>query len=261
MKPEKKQIIVGDAVELSIIQKANNVPDILLRPLRYKSNAYLRVYDKEPELKSEEKGKFDVSRTDSFTFIASAEGNVTLPSQEIVWWNSVTEKTEVETTPKITFEILPDPQIALDAKKAQQKQLLIYVTASFLILLSLYAIFASKIRNYRQERQRMYVESEEGKFDVLLASIEANDVSGIYTHFYHWLGAIAPELSRGGFSALVKKQPSFERSLQHLEEKVLDSTQGLDTVYFTQELRKLRASLLLGKQGEIHSLPKKINPN
>ncbi len=261
IKPEKQKLIIGDAVELSITQKANNVPDILLQPIRYTSNAYLRVYDKEPVLKTEVKGKFNVSRTDSFTFVASAEGNVTVSAQEIVWWNSVTEKIEVETTPALSFEILPDPQIALDAKKAQQKQLLIYVIALFLIFLSLYAVFASKIRNYRQERRRRYVESEEGKFDGLLASIKANDVSGIYMHLYHWLGVIAPELSRGGFSALVKKQPSFESSLQQLEEKVLDSSQRLDTVYFTQELRKLRASLWEGKQGEIHSLPKKINPS
>ncbi len=260
-KPEKTQLIVGDAIELSITQKAHDVPDILLKPMDYKSNAMLRVYDKEPELKSGLKGKYDVSRTDRFTFVASGEGNVTIPSLETVWWNSETKKVQVEKIPEMTFEILADPQIAIDAKKAQQKKLLLSVTVAFLILLSLYAIFASKIRNYRQERQRMYVESEEGKFDVLLGCIEANDVSGIYTHFYHWLVVIAPELSRGGFSVLVKKQPSFERSLQHLEEKVLDSTQELDTVYFTQELRKLRASLLAEKQGEMHSLPKKINPN
>lgn len=260
-KPEKTQLIVGDAIELSITQKGHDVPDILLKPMDYKSNAMLRVYDKEPELKSGLKGKYDVSRTDRFTFVASGEGNVTIPSLETVWWNSETKKVQVEKIPEMTFEILADPQIAIDAKKAQQKKLLLSVTVAFLILLSLYAIFASKIRNYRQERQRMYVESEEGKFDVLLGCIEANDVSGIYTHFYHWLVAIAPELSRGGFSALVKKQPSFEMSLQHLEEIVLDSTQEFDTVYFTQELRKLRASLLAGKQGEIYSLPKKINPN
>ena len=261
LKPEKKQIIVGDAVELSVTQKAKGVPDILLTPIIYKSNAFLRVYDKEPELKSEEEGKFDVSRRDSFTFVASAEGNVTLAPQKILWWNTLTEKTEVEIIPKITFEILPDPQIAIDAKKAQQKQLLIYVAVSFLILLSLYAVFASKIRNYRQEHQRMYEESEEGKFDVLLSSIEANNVSGIYMHFYHWLGSIAPEFSRGGFSALVKKQPSFESSLRQLEEKVLDPTQGFDTVYFTKELKKLRVSLLAREEGEMYGLPKNINPN
>ena len=261
LKPEKKQIIVGDAVELSVTQKAKGVPDILLTPIIYKSNAFLRVYDKEPELKSGEVGKFDVSRRDSFTFVASAEGNVTLAPQKILWWNTLTEKTEVETIPKIHFEILPDPQIAIDAKKAQQKQILIYVVVSFLILLSLYAVFASKIRNYRQERQRMYVESEEGKFDVLLSSIEAKDVSGIYMHFYYWLGSIAPEIGRGGFLALVKEQPSFESSLHQLEEKVLDPTQGFDTVYFTKEVKKLRVSLLEREEGEMYALPKNINPN
>ena len=261
LKPEKKALIIGDAVVLSVTQKAQGIPDILLSPIVYESNALLRVYAKEPSLKSGIKGEFDVSRTDSFTFVASAEGNVTLPEQEILWWSSKTKKIHIEKIPAISFVILPDPQIASDAKKAQQKQLLIYVAVSLLILLSLYTIFASKIRNYRQERQRRYVESEEGKYDALLTSIEVNDVSVIYTHFYHWLGVISPELGRGGFSAIIKKQPSFERSLQQLEENVLDPTQRFDTVYFTKELKKLRVSLLERKQGEIHSLPKKINPN
>jgi len=139
--PKKKTLIVGDAVELTVMQKAQGVPDILFTPIVYKSNSHLRVYDKEPLLKNALSGDMDVSRTDSFTFVATAEGNVTIQSQETVWWNSVTEKVQKESIPAMTFEIIADPQIALDAKNAREKKFLLFLvlTALFLWLLYKYA--------------------------------------------------------------------------------------------------------------------------
>ena len=88
VKPQKTELIVGDAIEVELTQKAHAVPDILLKPIHYKSTALLRVYEKEPLLQSSLKGKFDVSRTDKFTFVATAEGNVSIPEQKTVWWDS-----------------------------------------------------------------------------------------------------------------------------------------------------------------------------
>ena len=126
LKPEKQQLIIGDAVELYVTQKAQGVPDILLDPVTYDSNALLRVYGKEPLLKSGMKGNYDVSRTDRFTFVAGMEGNATLPEKQIVWYDATSKKIYIEKIPAMKFEILPDPQIAIDAKKAKQKKLLIY---------------------------------------------------------------------------------------------------------------------------------------
>ena len=259
-KPEKKQLIIGDAVELSITQKANNIPDILLRPIVYQSNAFVRVYDKEPELKSGLKGDYDVSRTDRFTFVASGEGNVTIPLQEILWWNSTTQKIQIATIPDISFEIIPDPQIAIDAKKVQQKQRLLYLIMTLLLLFILYKIFGSKVRDYMNERKRVYALSESGKYSVLLASIKDNDVPGIYKPIYSWLLTIAPELTRGGFSTIIEEQPSFETSLYELEEKMLYQKQTFDEIRFTNELKKLRESLLKQQEVSHSSLPENINP-
>lgn len=259
-KSEKKQLIIGDAVELSITQKASQVPDILLRPIGYTSNAFLRVYNKEPELKSGLKGNYDVSRTDRFTFVASGEGNVTVPAQQTIWWNSATEKIQVETIPEISFEILPDPQIAIDEKEAQQKQRLLYLAVILFILLILYKLFGSKVRDYMHERKRVYALSESGKFSVLLSCVEKNDISGIYKHIYIWLLTIAPELTRGGFSTIIAEQPSFKTSLHELEGKMLDKKQTFDKTHFTNELKKLRDSLLKQQKVSHGSLPENINP-
>lgn len=260
VKPEKKQLIIGDAVELSVTQKAHNVPDILLRPTRYTSNTFLRVYTKEPELKSGLKGKYDVSRVDRFTFVASGEGNVTIPAQETVWWNSVTQKVQVEMIPEISFEIFPDPQIAIDSKKAQQKQRLLYVAVILIVLLIFYAMFASKIKGYLKERKRMYVLSESGKFSALLVCIEGNDTKGIYKHLYDWLMSIAPAVARGGFKAIEQVQPSFSESLRELEALLSGSEHTFDKRVFKHEVEKLREELLTEQKHTLSALAKSINP-
>ncbi len=259
--PKKEKLIVGDAVMLSVTQKAQGIPDILLRPVSYESNAFLRVYEKEPELKSDLKGSYDVSRIDSFTFIASSEGNVTLPEQERVWWNSQTHKAQIETIPALSFEIIPYPQIEIDAKKAEQKQRLWYIVAMSFLLILLYLLLGKKIRVYLQERKRMYALSEAGKFSELLSALKIDDVSSIYRHLYIWLLSIAPELSRGGFSMIIEMQPSFKESLHELEEKILDNKQRLDIIAFTEELHKLRKMLLKRKIKQADGLPQTINPN
>ncbi len=259
-KPEKTQLIVGDAIELSITQKAHGVPDILLTPMVYKSNAMLRVYDKEPELKSEEKGIYDVSRTDRFTFVASAEGNVTLAAQKSVWWNSKTKTVSVEKIPEMTFEILPDPQIAIDAQKEKRKKLLLYAGLSVLLLLAGYKLLSPMYHRYKLKRQEAYKKSEEGKFDVLLNSLKHDNAPGIYRDFYHWLEVASPKLSRLGFRGIGEVQPSFSESLRELEAVLSVPEQTFDKIRFTAELKKFRETLLQEQQRAKQGLPDKINP-
>ena len=137
IEPQKSELIVGDAIEVELTQKAHGVPDILLKPIHYKSTALLRMYEKEPLLQSSLKGKFDVSRTDKFTFVATAEGNVSIPEQKIVWWNSSSENAIVETIPAMHFTIIADPQIALDAQDAKEKQFVLYIGCDRLYTLTL----------------------------------------------------------------------------------------------------------------------------
>ena len=260
MKPEKTQLIVGDAIELSITQKAKGIPDILLTPIVYKSNAMLRVYDKEPELKSEEKGLYDVSRTDSFTFVASAEGNVTLPEQKVLWWNSKTKTVTVEKVPQMTFEILPDPQIAIDAQREKEKKLLLYAALSVFLLLVGYKLLSPIYHRYKVKRQEAYKQSEEGKFDVLLNSLKRDDTPGIYRDFYQWLEVASPTLSRLGFRGIGEAQPSFSESLRELEAVLSVPQQTFEKIRFTTELKKLREMLLHNQQRAKQGLPEHINP-
>ena len=260
MKPEKKQLIIGDAVEFKVTQKANGVPDILLKPFVYRSSNKIRVYDKEPELKSGLKGEFDVSRTDSFTFVATAEGNVSIPAQESLWWNSTTKKVQKETIPAMIFEVIADPQIAIDAKKAEQKRMLGYLLLLALLLLLLYRLSAPSLKRWLIQRKKMYEESERGKFNTLTKSLETKEYSVIYSDFYKWLEVVSPDLSSRGFRGISEIQPSFSKSLSQLEEVLVDPQRAFDKTGFINELKKFREVLLKQQQDREQSLPQNINP-
>jgi hypothetical protein len=260
VKPEKTKLIVGDAVALSVIQKANGVPDVLLSPIAYNSNESIRVYTKEPLLESGSKGKYDVSRTDRFTFVASTEGNVTLPAQEILWYNTTTQKIHLEKISAIQYEILPDPQIAIDAKKAQQKQLYTYTGIAFLIVLGLYVLLAPKIRHYRKEKKRKYEESEAGIFAHLLTSVASSDTVAVDRQYYLWLLSIAPEIARGGMKAIETIQPSLIDILKEVDLVLIGSSREFDRANLSRELKIFRAKLLYEKQNLKEGLPVEINP-
>ena len=243
--PEKKELIIGDAIEVEVIQKAHAVPDILLKPIHYKNNPLLRVYEKEPLLQSGLHGKFDVSRTDKFTLVASAEGNVSISGQSTIWWDSTTKKVHKESIPAMTFTIIADPQIALDAKKAAKKKLLLYAAVVLLALFLLGRLLLPKIHNYRIKKKALYVKSEKGLFDKVLAS---KDNKALYHNFYLWLEKIDVALARGGFKDIVATQPSFSEILNSLENALVNKDEDFDKMLFVHEATKLRSLLLTKKK-------------
>jgi len=260
VKPDKKQLIVGDAVEFSVTQKAHNVPDILLRPMRYKSNTHIRVYEKEPLLQSELKGKYDVSRTDSFTFVASAEGNVTIAAQESVWWNSQTKKAEKESIPAIHFEIIPDPQIALDAQAAKKKKWMMIAGVAVMGLLLLWYFLRPVLKRYRLQKKAAYEVSEEGRFKTLINTLKSGTLSESYTDFYAWSSELDPALTEGGFRGIGQMYPSFEKPLKDFENALTESANTFDVDAFIKALKAFREDLLSVKEEEQSPLVVQLNP-
>ncbi len=259
LRPEKKQLIVGDAVELEVTQKAFGVPDILLQPVVYRSNAYLRVYGKEPLLKSGLSGTYDVSRTDHFTFVSNMEGNVTLPAQKILWWNSKTKKVQSEVIPEMQFEIISDPQIALDAKKAREKRLLLLVGFLLLTFLLFYRIASPYIRCYRDKRRRQYEKSEKGKYERLLKSIESGKIARIYQDFYVWIGTLHTETEIKSFKDVYSCYPEFKTNFIKFENSLV-SHGSVDKATCLSTVKRLRKALLKVSKEDTCSLVKKLNP-
>ena len=259
IEPQKSELIVGDAIEVELTQKAHTVPDILLKPIHYKSTALLRVYEKEPLLQSSLKGKFDVSRTDKFTFVATAEGNVSIPEQKIVWWDSSSEKVMVETIPAMRFSIIADPQIALDAQAAREKKFVVYVAVVGFILLLLYHFLAPAIKAHRREQQLAFEASEEGKYAKLQMSVKKGDISSMYTQFYDWIGTVIKYDKPQTIRDIYEQYPQFKDACQSFEEALLNPDR-LKQRKCLKTLETLREILLESEQKSDFSLEKNLNP-
>lgn len=259
--PHTNKIVVGDAVVLSVIQKANGVPDLLLMPTRYNTNAHLRVYSKEPLLQSNLKGDYDVSRTEQFTFVATLEGNVTLPTQTKVWYNPQTHKVDIQKIPSLHFEILPNPQIAIDAQKSKAQKGLVYILVVVVFFGVLYLRFGSRIRTYNQKRKEQYKQSETAKFERLMQSLKHNNnASLIYDALYEWLYTLDTKIESATLSHLITLQPSLKNPLGELEEKTVNPQAYFDRVTLASELQKLRKKLQIEQEKKEASLPNHLNP-
>jgi len=259
--PHTNKIVVGDAVVLSVIQKANGVPDLLLMPTRYNTNAHVRVYSKEPLLQSSLKGDYDVSRTEQFTFVATLEGNVILPTQTKVWYNPQTQKVDIQKIPSLHFEILPNPQIAIDAQKSKAQKGLLYILVVVVFFGVLYLRFGSRIRTYNQKRKTDYEQSEIAQFKRLLKSLEdGSEASFIYNTFYEWLFRVDKKMARENLAHLSQIQPLLKEALRELEEKTVNPKGHFDKVSFAKELQKLRKKLHIEQGKKETSLPNHLNP-
>lgn len=252
----KKQVFVGDAIELSITQKAHDIPDILLKPIVYRSNENIRVYKKEPELQSNLKGDYDVSRLDRFTFVATGEGNVILPGKELFWWNSVTKELYRETVPKIQLEIIEDPQIALDAKKKERNARLMYLGSLLVLLLVLFLLFKNKIKQIIEAKKNRYQESEKGKYKMLLVKIEEGSISEVYKSYYDWLRVIG---AKNTIDALVKDNIELKKGLSNFEASLV-GRKKFDDRMFKETLYLLRAFLRNNERITNKILDRNLNP-
>ena len=259
IEPQKSELIVGDAIEVELTQKAHAVPDILLKQIHYKSTALLRMYEKEPLLKSGIQGKYDVSRTDRFTFVATAEGNVSIPEQKIVWWDSKSEKVMVETISAMHFSIIADPQIALDAQDAKEKKFVMYIAVIGFILLLLYHFFAPTIKARRIEEKLAFESSEEGKYARLQRSVKNADIPLMYTHFYDWIGSIIKYDKPQTIKDVYEQYPQFKDACQSFEEALLNPD-SLKQRKCLKTLETLRSILLESEQENVFALGKSLNP-
>ncbi|BAF73328.1 BatD family protein [Sulfurovum sp. NBC37-1] len=260
LKPAKHKLIVGNALEFTVTQQAKGVPDILLPAVHYRSSPLLRVYDKEPLLKEDLKGKYDASRMDRFTFVAMQEGNITLEAHTLLWWDSKNEKIKRETVPAISLEISTDPQIAIDAQKKARHKLMLTAGAIFLLLLIMAVILYPRIQCYISEYRHRYEESEKGKFDTLIKTLHKASIREVYGAFYRWLECVDVQLARVGFVKLRRDYPEFTDTLDDFENALARQDETLDKRKLEEMFKHLREQLLVSKQLKNNGLAKTINP-
>jgi len=259
------KIKVGDAIELKITQEAKNVPDLLLTPIHFSEDSHFKIYKEEPILKSKEIDTATIAtRTDSFIFVATKEGNISIPSQTLIWWNPVRQVLHKEKTASLHFIILPAPKsdTSLTPSEEEKEDKPSPLNILFIIILIgvLYKLIPY-IQKKKTEKKLAYMHSEEGRFKRVLDICEgSDDRATLYHDLYDWLKVADPNLSRVGFKGICEVQLSFCDALRELEEVLVDPQRSFDKKNFINELTKFREVLLKQQQVRQESLPQNINP-
>jgi len=258
------QIKVGDAVTLKIVQEAKNVPDILLRPIFFKESNQYKIYAEEPALNTKEQGKgILASRTDTYTLVATKEGNITIPSQVFMWWLPKEEVLYKEVTEAYSFSVLPSPNMHLNEGTLEKKRPFVpwsFIIFSLLLLSWVFYKLYPSLKQRREERTIRYQQSEEGRYDRLMETMKDDNLSKLYQDFYCWLEVASPTLSRSGFRGIEEVQPTFGLALQELEAALVTTQQSFDKTDFINELTKFREVLREQQQVRVQGLPDNINP-
>lgn len=258
------KIKVGDAIEIKVTQEAKNVPDILLEALHFSEDPHLKIYKEEPILKTKIVGsETTATRTDTFTFVAGKEGNVSIPSQTFIWWDPANEVLHKEKTEALHFIVLAAPRSDASLTPSEEgEEELPWVLNLFLILILMAVLYKliPTIQKKKEKAKMVYMQSEEGRFKGLLDACQGSDVNALYHAFYHWLEVASPKLSRLGFRGIEEVQPSFSVSLREFEAALSVPQQSFDKIRFTAELKKFRELLLQEQEHAKQGLPDTINP-
>jgi len=135
---------VGDAITREILISAINVPDLLIAPIKTKHLRSVRIYKSEPILKQVKKNENIVaSRLEKETYILNEEGNFTIESAPVKWYNVDTKKVDTEIIPAFYFSVKASEKKdgVIKEKKLSKKELLGYSAILLGLLFSLWVFF------------------------------------------------------------------------------------------------------------------------
>lgn len=151
----KKSYSVADAVTQTITIMAIDVPDVLIPTIPFADVVGLKRYEDENSLTQEKKGgKLVSQRVQSATYVFNKDGNFTLPSQRLMWYNTQTSQVVTATTKAYSFEVIDARENEPNAKKrraSSKKPLLITLGGAVSVLLLICSIIRYRKRKNRDK--------------------------------------------------------------------------------------------------------------
>lgn len=105
---------VGDVLEREITIAANGTLPSLIQPFKIEQPEFTSIYPKEPDLQDKRNNE-DVNgvRIESYSYLFEEEGEITIPEEEILWWNPQTKQVYKRTLPEQKIKISANPDLAM----------------------------------------------------------------------------------------------------------------------------------------------------
>ena len=258
------QLKVGDALSLSVTRRAASVPGMVFSPLPDFAISGLRDYHNAPQVNDQiNRGVLVGARTDSVTFMCEREGSFESPGLRFQWWDPDDEVLNVETTPDLLLEVIPNP--AFDTKPAAADKLaliswtdVLYAAPVLILLIFAGRRLAGFLPRWLQQRRERIQAGEAWAFRQAIKACSSARAPAAYQAITLWLSRFDPAQ---GLTLLQLARASANAELcQAAEQLQYALTQGSDQGWkgskLGQLLKDLRnsANRLSAKQSELSSL-------
>ena len=215
---------LGEPLTRTIIVQANGLTSSQLPQFTNEPNTTdIKFYADQPVLKDEQRENGVVSqRIESAAIVAAKAGDLTIPGEEIPWWNTETDRLEflyieprvisvtgsVNNTnqtvqiPQNTHPIITDEQIAENEQVVQtHKEALLFwqlLSAFFAILAAVFAYIAFIVRpnavasNVKQQnnQQKRHNETEAQAWSSLSQALSNDNATQARQHLIVWFGVL-----------------------------------------------------------------------
>lgn len=108
--PPGDALKVGDALELTIRQNADNTTGMLLPQFEVADSPLAKAYPAPSELEDRQnRGHYRTSRTEKITYMVRNGGHMTLPGIEVLWWDPVRQQLEKVPLPGAEWQVKHTP--------------------------------------------------------------------------------------------------------------------------------------------------------
>jgi len=151
---KEKHFKIGDAIVWKIRITAFNLPDVLIPKLTFPQIEGLKLYEDESRLSQTKKEhNFISQRVQSATYVLNRDGNYTLPSLALEWYNIRSKKIERTYSKSYSFEVVGS--MKQDTKSEEEKSgKSELVTAFTVVALFLLVLFLLLQWNKRRDKSK-----------------------------------------------------------------------------------------------------------
>jgi len=266
---------VGDVIEREIAITANGTLPSLIEPLEVEKPDFTSIYPKEPDLLDKRTNQ-DVNglRTERYSYLFEEEGEVTIPAEEVLWWNPETKRVYRRTIAEQKITIVPNPDLAMmeslkdsllamsavPVQEAEEKNIpwLSIGLGLFLLLMVLYWGIKTiiHITSRIKKRRNAYLKSEAYYFKKVQRTLHGQNTEEFICKLYIWFDrARSPEESASLSSFLNTRE---QRILESIFENTSSKPSSVQTKRLKAMLIQLRKNVV--EQEKQKQKTSQINP-
>lgn len=184
---------VGEAITRTLTARIEDTTPILIPQLaETEETPALRAYPKDPVVQEQEdRGTLSGSRTEAITYVAQADGSVTLPAITLDWFNLETDAVETASVPAIELTVTGAPPALPDP--VEIVRMAVFVALFLLLLFGVYRWFRPTILGWVRKVRAEWRASERFAHHAVRAAMHRQDLSATSTALEQWKAVCSPE--------------------------------------------------------------------